>query len=336
MRTTILTGTDVVTSVLGFGTADLFRIPSRRQRLHLLEAAYDAGIRHFDTAPMYGLGLAERELGHFARCRRDRIVIATKFGIAPTAAARGLAVIQGPVRRLFAAVPALREQARASAVGPASGPTGALLYTAPGYDAAAAELSLKASLRELATDHVDLLLLHEPSPGDVRSDDVRAYLEKVRRAGLIRAWGVAGEPGPSVEVARLLADPGLVLQIREDVLLRRTSPPEPDNARISFGVMGRVLPRLLDVVTASRPRRHRWNDLTGTDCGDAQALASLLLRDALQANPSGVVLFSTTNAEHIRTAVQAAAMDPAAPDDALEAFRKLVHEIPHTLAARGA
>lgn len=335
MRATTLKGTDVETSVLGFGSADLFRIPSRRQRQRLLAAAYDAGIRHFDAAPMYGLGLAERELGRFARSRRDRIVIATKFGIAPTAVARGLAVVQGPVRRLFTAVPALRERARATAAGPGSGPAGALLYTAPGYDAAAAELSLKTSLRELATDHIDLFLLHEPNPGDVRSDDVRAYLEKAHGAGLIRAWGVAGEPGQSVEVSRLLAGPGLVLQVRDDVLLRRTSPPEPDNARITFGVLGRVLPRLLDLVTASTTRR-RWNDVTGTDCGDPQALASLLLRDALRANPSGVVLFSTTNAEHIRTAVEAAAMDPAAPDDALEAFRELVHEMPHTLTARGA
>jgi D-threo-aldose 1-dehydrogenase len=336
MRTTILKGTDVETSVLGFGSADLFRIPSSRQRQRVLGAAYDAGIRHFDAAPMYGLGLAEREFGRFARSRRNRIVIATKFGIAPTAVARRLAVVQGPVRRLFTAIPALRQWARASAAGPGSGAAGALLYTAQGYDAAAAEQSLKASLRELATDHVDLFLLHDPNPGDVRSDDVRAYLEKAHGAGLIRAWGVAGEPGPSVEVSRLLAEPGLVLQIRDDVLLHRTSPPEPNLARITFGVMGRVLPRLLDFVTASTTQRQRWNDLTGTDCGDAQALASLLLRDALRANPSGVVLFSTTNAEHIRTAVEAAAMDPAAPDDALEAFRELVHEIPHTLTARGA
>lgn len=336
MRTTILHGTEIKTSVLGFGSADLFRIPSRRQRQRLLETAYDAGIRHFDAAPMYGLGLAERELGHFARSRRDRIVIATKFGIEPTAVARGLALVQGPVRRLFAAVPALRNRARVSAAGPGSGPAGALLYAAPGYDAATAEQSLKASLRALATDHVDLFLLHEPNPGDVRSDDVRAYLEMARRAGLIRAWGVAGEPEPSLEVSRLLANPGLVLQIRDDILLRRTSPPHPDNGRITFGVLGRVLPCLLDLVTASTTRRQRWNDVIGTDCGDPQALASLLLRDALRANSSGVVLFSTTNAAHIRTAVEAAAMDPAAPDDALEAFRGLVHEIPHPLTARGA
>jgi D-threo-aldose 1-dehydrogenase len=336
MRTTILKGTDVETSVLGFGTADLFSIPSRAQRQRILDAAYDAGIRHFDTAPMYGLGLSERELGHFARGRRDRVVITTKFGIAPTRIARGLGLVQSPIRRLFSAVPALRKWARSSAAGPRSGPAGSLLYASRGYDAAAAERTLKASLRELATDYVDLFLLHEPNPGDIRSDDVRAYLNLAQSAGLIRAWGVAGEPEPSAEVSRLLHEPGLVLQVRDDILLRRTAPPEPRNGRITFGVLGRVVPRLLDFLAASITRRRRWNDATGTNCGDPRALASMLLRDALRANAGGVVLFSSTNSDHIRAAVETAELDPATPDDALAAFTELVHEVPQTLTARGA
>ena len=57
-----LNRTGVVTSAIGFGCAGLFRIPHRKARKAMLDAAYDAGIRHFDTAPMYGLGLAEAEL----------------------------------------------------------------------------------------------------------------------------------------------------------------------------------------------------------------------------------------------------------------------------------
>lgn len=335
MRMTILHGTEVETSILGFGSADLFRVASRRQRMRLLEEAYDHGIRHFDVAPMYGLGLAEREFGRFARSRRDHLVVATKFGIAPTAVARGLAALQGPARRLFSAAPALRERARTSAGGPSSGSAGALLYTESGYDAASAEQSLKASLRELATDYVDLFLLHDPKPGAVRSDEVRVYLEKARGAGLIRAWGVAGEPRPSVEVMRLLSDPRLVLQVRDDILIRRTRPPELGHANVVFGVVGRVLSCLLRFVTESSTRRQRWNASTETDCGDAQALASLLLRDALRANPGGVVLVSTTKSEHIRTAIEATATDPTGVDEALDAFRRLLHEIPHTLMTRG-
>ncbi len=100
-----LRGTELATSALGIGCAGLYGEPTAAGRMRLLDAAHGSGIRHFDTAPMYGLGLAEREIGRFARGRRGEIVIATKFGIAPTLAARGIAPLQAPVRRLFVRLP---------------------------------------------------------------------------------------------------------------------------------------------------------------------------------------------------------------------------------------
>ena len=44
---------------LGYGTSGLHGGLSKRPSLRLLEAAFDAGVRHFDTAPMYGLGDSE-------------------------------------------------------------------------------------------------------------------------------------------------------------------------------------------------------------------------------------------------------------------------------------
>jgi hypothetical protein len=105
VRTTMLPGTTVPTSALGLGMGDLFRLPQRADRLRILAAAHDAGIVHIDTAPMYGLGAAEAELGRFARGRRDQLVIVTKFGITPTLVARALSVVQGPIR-LQATTPA--------------------------------------------------------------------------------------------------------------------------------------------------------------------------------------------------------------------------------------
>jgi D-threo-aldose 1-dehydrogenase len=75
--------TGMETTPSGFGSANLFRLPSAAQRVQVLRAAYDTGIRHFAVAPMYGLGLAESEVGRFARGRRDAITIATRFSIAP-------------------------------------------------------------------------------------------------------------------------------------------------------------------------------------------------------------------------------------------------------------
>src|SRR3712207_4322377 len=184
LRITTLPGTDVPTSAIGLGTAELFRLPSAADRLRIMSAAYDVGVRHFDTAPMYGLGLAERELGQFARGRRDCVVLATKFGITTTRVGRSLGRFQGPVRRVLAAAPALRDRARVGALGPGVGPAGSLLYEATGYDAAAARWSLEGSLRALGTDYIDLFLLHEPGRADSRWADVRAWLDGARDAGM--------------------------------------------------------------------------------------------------------------------------------------------------------
>ena len=69
---------------LGFGAAqlgNLFRETTDDEAQAAVEAAWDAGIRYFDTAPHYGLGLSERRLGAALAARpRDEYVISTKVG----------------------------------------------------------------------------------------------------------------------------------------------------------------------------------------------------------------------------------------------------------------
>jgi D-threo-aldose 1-dehydrogenase len=324
IRTVQLPGTEVRTTALGFGCANLFRLPSRGDRLRMLAEAFDGGVRHFDTAPMYGLGLSEPELGQFARGRRDEVVIATKFGIEPTLAARAVGHTQAPIRRLLAAVPALQRRARTNAASPGAGRAGAFLYDAPRYTARVARSSLERSLRDLRTGHVDLLLLHDPVPGSVRSDDVCAYLDSAQRSGEIRAWGIAGEPEPSLRVAASLGEPVPVLQLRDDVLRRSSPTALGERGAIAFGVLATALPALLTHVGSVPARRRDWLERVGTDCGDADAVVSLLLREAMAAHPSGVVLFSTIRADRLDRAVRAAEA-PFDPDDPeLAAFRHLI------------
>lgn len=316
MRTIVLPGTGIETSSLGFGCATLFRVPGKRERRHLLEMAYSEGIRHFDVAPIYGLGAAERELGAFARARRDELAIATKFGIEPGRTARHLSVIQGPIRRLIRAFPSLRQQVRTRKGG---------LAKSRRYDAASARTSLEKSLRKLGTEQVDFLFLHEPSPGDVRTDDVAAYLEDARRKGQIRAWGIAGEPEPCLEVAQAFPVSVPVLQLRDNILMRTLDrlPVEP-KARITFGAVASALAFLLAHFTVDSDRVTRWSQAIGADCTTPDTTAALLLRYALRSNPLGVVLYSTTQAERIQRAVAEAAADPTVPDPTLDAFLQLV------------
>ena len=284
---------------LGFGCATLFRASDPAQRSRLLHAAYDAGIRHFDVAPMYGLGRAEPELGSFTRAHRSEVTIATKFGIRPTLAARGLAYAQRPVRRTFESKPAIRDQARAHAAAPSR-----LLYEKGGYDASGARRSLQRSLRALKTDYVDLLLLHDPLPGSVRSDEVSSFLEDARAAGLIRSWGIAGAPETTGEVARSF--PRIpVLQLPDDIFVQSLRRAPAGSAFITFGVIGRALARIVQHVRSDESTRSRWKRIIGADCGDPDITSSFLLRSALQANSSGVVLFGATQLPHIRTAATA-------------------------------
>ncbi|MGV8895225.1 MAG: aldo/keto reductase [Rhodoglobus sp.] len=69
---------------LGLGTAqlgNLFRVTTDDETVDTIDAAWDAGIRYFDTAPHYGLGLSERRLGEQLRGRpRDEFVVSSKVG----------------------------------------------------------------------------------------------------------------------------------------------------------------------------------------------------------------------------------------------------------------
>jgi D-threo-aldose 1-dehydrogenase len=74
----------VEVTIMGFGGAplgNLFQALSEADSLATVRACYDAGIRYFDTAPLYGYGLGEHRLGEALRGRdRDTFVLSTKIG----------------------------------------------------------------------------------------------------------------------------------------------------------------------------------------------------------------------------------------------------------------
>ena len=69
---------------IGFGTAplgNLYKSISDGEANSALEAAWKSGVRYYDTAPLYGLGLSETRLNRFLRTkRRDEYVLSTKVG----------------------------------------------------------------------------------------------------------------------------------------------------------------------------------------------------------------------------------------------------------------
>jgi aryl-alcohol dehydrogenase-like predicted oxidoreductase len=300
---------------LGFGCAGLMRIPARAERQGLLAAAFEQGIRHFDVARMYGLGAAEAELGRFAAGRREELSIATKFGIEASGAAGRLARVQAPARAALARFPRLRAAVKRRQDS---------FHEPRSYDVDGMRKSLETSLAELGTDYVDVLFIHGPEAGDqVDIEGLAVALEDLRHAGRIRAWGLAGNPRPCIALAEAMGEADIVLQVRDEIgesLLEQVSAATP---LVTFGVLSPTLQRVLDRVGAGDSARAAWSEAVGRDCGDPDVVASLLLQDALDRNPDGAVLFSTTRPERIASAVAAARALGGEPE-ALAAFRRQV------------
>ncbi|MGW3043011.1 aldo/keto reductase [Kitasatospora sp. NPDC001159] len=157
---------------LSFGAAgigNLFTPVPDEAAQGAVEAAWAAGIRSFDTAPHYGLGLSERRLGAaLRRYPREEFTVATKVGrlLVPTTP------VDGDDRANGFAVPATHRRVWD--------------FTTDGV-----RRSIAASLERLGLDRIDIVHLHDP---DDHYDEAlgQAYpaLERLRAEGVVRAIGV--------------------------------------------------------------------------------------------------------------------------------------------------
>jgi len=161
-----LGNTSVRVSRLGLGTAPLGGWPQAvcaEQARRTIEAAWHAGIRHFDTAPFYGHGLSEQHLGAFLPQQdRSEFTISTKVG---------RLLVPGEVREsLYQGVPDVV-------------PT--FDFSGPGI-----ERSLAESKQRLGLDRIDVALIHDPD--DHHDEALREsypVLADLRAAGKIGALG---------------------------------------------------------------------------------------------------------------------------------------------------
>jgi D-threo-aldose 1-dehydrogenase len=84
MKTRRIGETELAVTEVSFGAAalgGLYRACPREQAMEALDAAWEGGIRYFDVAPWYGLGLAERRVGDFLRDKPEaEWVLSTKVG----------------------------------------------------------------------------------------------------------------------------------------------------------------------------------------------------------------------------------------------------------------
>ena len=166
---------------LGFGCAplgNLYRAIADDEAQAILETAWETGVRYFDTAPLYGLGLSETRLNRFLRGkRRDDYVLSTKIG-------RLLQVVPPDQRTgigKFFDTPSRRE-----------------VYD---YSYDGVMRSLEFSLERLGVDRVDILYAHDLdvfTHGSEAARDARLNelmnsgyraLVSLRDQGVIKAFG---------------------------------------------------------------------------------------------------------------------------------------------------
>jgi aryl-alcohol dehydrogenase-like predicted oxidoreductase len=265
MRIVSLKGTSLSTSRLGFGTSGLHRILRSRRRQDLLAAAFDSGFRHFDTSPFYGHGIAECELGQFARGRRSELLIATKFGIKANPLLARFPWLMYARLALNAAQRRITRKNRLA------------ITPARDHSPGEARASLERSLRVLRTDHVDIYFLHEPVNAQLRAgDELPTMLDRLRREGKARYIGLAGAARDCIEVVKRFPGMAQIMQIdaapgQEELRLMREAGLA---CHVSFGHF--------------RARN---------------ASMKSLLNTAFQHNQDGVVLYSTRHAMRVAETV---------------------------------
>jgi aryl-alcohol dehydrogenase-like predicted oxidoreductase len=165
-----------------FGT----RIDEERSHA-VVDRSLELGVTFFDTADVYGSGRSEELLGRALQGRRERAVVATKFGMD------------------FAGSE------------PSWGRPGSATYV---------RAAVESSLGRLRTDYIDLYQLHQPDPETPLEETITA-LEGLVSDGTIRAYGcsnfTAAEVRAATDVARRLGATGFVTAQNEYSLYNRAA-----------------------------------------------------------------------------------------------------------------
>ena len=174
-----------MTSQLGFGGASLTSMSSYSDVKDLLNTVYSLGIRHFDTAALYGKGYSELIYGHFLKDKRKDITITTKFGLGQPFSANPLPIsLLLPLNYHLKVIKNVLKKPQLINEND---------YTPVAFrqiDKSYVEASFKASLSRLKTDYIDYYLLHEGLPYFL-TDAAFAYLLDRKKQGQIRYIGLA-------------------------------------------------------------------------------------------------------------------------------------------------
>ena len=273
-------GSEITITRVGFGCARIYGSSELKTSARVIEAALTAGIRHFDTAPSYGLGESESVLGEVLAGMPD-VTISTKIGIPrhhPDLARNpAWTVYRRVVRPVLSHFPSVKSKLVKFANRRGT--------PVPTVDATPRDRKLnhdevlgglEDSMKRLKRSRLDLYLLHEPDQFAL-TDELSELFATLQRDRVIGAFGLAYG-----RVAYDWPTFGTVIQSRHTAGLPARS--NPRLTRIFHGVL-----------------RYGWHEVGG---GKGSRGPTGYLEQVLAAYPDAAVIFSASTPAQIRRIVR--------------------------------
>ena len=180
---------------IGNGFAELSDIQSAQ----ILEAAWEVGVRYFDTSPWYGLGISEHRMGMFLKNKnKEEYTISTKIG------------------RILSPHEDFKKEGLMW--------KGKMNFSyAYDFSAQGARRSVEDSLQRLGIGALDFVFIHDLSPDNndlgknwieyfkIASKGAMPELTKMREQGLIKGWGLGVNTIEPILKTLEIADPDIFL-----------------------------------------------------------------------------------------------------------------------------
>jgi aryl-alcohol dehydrogenase-like predicted oxidoreductase len=167
-------------SRLAIGTASFGSKVGRKKAFKILSQLEENKINYIDTASSYGLGMSEKIIGEFVKNKRDQYFLSTKVGIKATPMPTYKKLLIPIVRKIYH-IPFLNSLIKKQSSG--------------AYDKSMLSLneideSVKQSFKNLKTDHIDQLLLHNNFNAYLEDPSVFDYLQALKSQLLVGSIGV--------------------------------------------------------------------------------------------------------------------------------------------------
>jgi aryl-alcohol dehydrogenase-like predicted oxidoreductase len=233
------------------------------EAIGLLDLAFELGIRHYDTAPIYGNGYSEVIYGRFLKNRRNEVFLVSKFGLG------SIPKVYSSITPLLLQLNYIRRNFLNFSNGGSRVQSEILNNFTANFDGNYVAQSVESSLKRLKTDHLDALMLHEALPFNL-SEDCLFELLKLKESGKVLMFGIA------TNINRIFNE-SFSIPSFWDILQY-----EGNNLEMKKEIMERF-PECIHY-HHSILKNHSYTD---------KIEYSKLLINAINLNPSGKVIFST-------------------------------------------